>query len=260
MSLSPSRHVPRSGPKRAAADDEEMQAYLVAKAAQVRAQAAERLYKSAVAQSRKRQELSQKYRPKECTFKPKLAASSRRRSKAVAGKKPAHERMYQQAKQALQKKKDVRKKLSDPKNFKPKMASKSTRKKAKGSDDFLSRLAKDGAKRRARARKHELAKQKGDDLKEGGYTFKPSLSKRAKSVRAPTPTERVSNYKQQAAAREAKRAALKAKYELQNCSFKPKMVRSKSAPRVRIDVLCCVVCVCLCVEEYCRVSRGWVSS
>ena len=232
--VTPNHHVPRTGPKRAAADEEEMAVAAVAKAEAVRAQAAERLYKSAVLQNKKKQAVAQTYTPPNCTFKPKLAASSRRRRSAVAGKKPAHERMYQQAKQAQQKKVEVRKKLADPKNFQPKMASKSTRKKLKSkSEDFLSRLAKDGAARKARERKIREVQEKKADLRAAGYTFKPSLSKKAKSVRSPSPMQRVTDYKKQAAEKEAKRRALQAKYELENCSFKPKMTRSRSAPKVR---------------------------
>ena len=141
--------------------------------------------------------------------------------------------MYQQAKEAQRKKVQVRKKLGDPKNFKPKMSSKSTRTKLKSkSEDFLTRLAKDGAARKARERKIKQVQEKALDLQAAGYTFKPALSKKAKKVRAPSPMQRVSNYKKQAAEKEAKRRALQAKYEMENCSFKPKMTRSKSAPKV----------------------------
>ncbi len=224
---------PQRGPKRDLIDTEEMEAHKIAKAEAVRQQAAERLYRSAKTQQEKKEKLAETYTPTDCTFKPKLAASGQKREKAVAGKKPAHERMFQQAKEAQAKKEQMRHEESDPKNFQPKMSSKSTRTKLKTkSEDFLSRLAKDGAERKARQRKVEEIQQANEDLKEEGYTFKPELSDRAKSVRAPSPMERVADFKKQTAEREAKRKALQAKYELENCSFKPKLTRSKSAPKV----------------------------
>ncbi len=48
------------------------------------------------------------------------------------------------------------------------------------------------------------------DLQEQGYTFQPALSAKAKSVRAPSPMERVVDFKKQAAEKEAKRRALQA--------------------------------------------------
>ncbi len=51
------------------------------------------------------------------------------------------------------------KKLSDPKNFQPKMASKSTKTPLKASsEDFLSRLAKDGQARKQREKQIKQAR------------------------------------------------------------------------------------------------------